>query len=372
VGIGNSNPERPLALTGTGASAEWLSLRNTNNATAWHLNSYLGGLNFAQSGVADARLFLSTNSGNVGIGTSLPGAKLDVNGAVRAGGGIVFPDGSVQTRAAAGSTSPTTISGYSPGTTVAVTLNDIGCELTGPLTISADSSALGLGSLDNATARVRRVRPAGASDWATAFGNVVIRGIPLSNPTNSFRLAVTVAQAGVATQSLTITNLFFTRYKLTGGNGQLWEEGDLIARANAAFPVVRLGAVPASSPSADVPGLSVVVNGSALPGTVMASLPLLATYPINVISVTNKFVGSMTMVPDVRLTLRANVSSGGALLDWLTDRSVSGYRTLAIRRSGSTLVAANSAYGSEYRLRIADDGLPIEELDVTCAQFTAP
>ena len=44
---------------------------------------------------------VALGSRNVGIGTNAPGAKLDVNGTIRAGGGVIYPDGSIQTSAGA-------------------------------------------------------------------------------------------------------------------------------------------------------------------------------------------------------------------------------------------------------------------------------
>ncbi len=75
VGIGTANPDRPLSIQGY----EWISFKKSSGATAWHLNNNLDGLNFVQTGVADARLFLSTNNGYVGIGLLDPAAKLDIN-----------------------------------------------------------------------------------------------------------------------------------------------------------------------------------------------------------------------------------------------------------------------------------------------------
>ena len=48
-------------------------------------------------GVYAAGGFQNYFAGNVGIGTIHPGYALDVNGAIHASGGVVFPDGSVQT-----------------------------------------------------------------------------------------------------------------------------------------------------------------------------------------------------------------------------------------------------------------------------------
>jgi len=77
VGLGTTSPDRPLSIQGAGTVGEWISLKDTNGATKWHLNNTGGGLNFVQSYVADFRLFISTN-GNVGIGTGTPSQLLVV------------------------------------------------------------------------------------------------------------------------------------------------------------------------------------------------------------------------------------------------------------------------------------------------------
>lgn len=84
VGIGTTSPDRPLTVRGTGGNAEWISLDATDGTAAWHINNRSGGLNFAQTGVRDNRLFISTN-GNVGIGTNNPVASLTVMGDIRLG-----------------------------------------------------------------------------------------------------------------------------------------------------------------------------------------------------------------------------------------------------------------------------------------------
>jgi hypothetical protein len=77
VGLGNAAPDRPLAIQGAGGSGEWISLKDTNGVTEWHLNNTGGGLNFVQTRVADFRLFISTN-GNVGIGNGAPAYPLQM------------------------------------------------------------------------------------------------------------------------------------------------------------------------------------------------------------------------------------------------------------------------------------------------------
>ena len=87
TGIGTNAPDRPLAIHASGA--ELLSLKNSSDITKWHLNFGGSGtdLNFAESGVADNRLYLKAG-GNVGIGTNTPGARLDVNGDIKYSGNL--------------------------------------------------------------------------------------------------------------------------------------------------------------------------------------------------------------------------------------------------------------------------------------------
>ncbi len=86
VGIGTSAPNRPLTVQAQGGSQELIGFKDPTGATKWHINQNLGGsnpgLNFVETGVADARLFLKAG-GNVGIGTTTPGFKLDVNARIR-------------------------------------------------------------------------------------------------------------------------------------------------------------------------------------------------------------------------------------------------------------------------------------------------
>lgn len=76
---GNTPPERPLTIQGSGPSSEWASLKDSSTATIWHVNGVNGGINFSQTGVSDGRLFISKD-GRIGVNTTSPSAPLDVRG----------------------------------------------------------------------------------------------------------------------------------------------------------------------------------------------------------------------------------------------------------------------------------------------------
>ncbi|OON68780.1 hypothetical protein B0919_11370 [Hymenobacter sp. CRA2] len=85
VGIGGTTANLPLTVQGN-TSNDAVQLRNSGGTNRWHLglptNGTSNGLNFAESGVADNRLFLKPG-GNVGVSTNDPTARLDVNGSMR-------------------------------------------------------------------------------------------------------------------------------------------------------------------------------------------------------------------------------------------------------------------------------------------------
>ncbi|MEM7371997.1 MAG: SBBP repeat-containing protein [Bacteroidota bacterium] len=77
IGIGTSTPSRPLTIRGVNPISEIMALEDHTGTAKWHINFKDGGLNVAETLVADARLYLK-EGGNVGIGTSTPKSDLDV------------------------------------------------------------------------------------------------------------------------------------------------------------------------------------------------------------------------------------------------------------------------------------------------------
>jgi hypothetical protein len=95
VGIGTASPAAKVHISGTDTgSGARLQIANTTATTGktWHLNSGDdGSFKLSQTGVVDAITALPT-SGNVGIGTTTPAGKLDVNGSIFQRGVQLFAD----------------------------------------------------------------------------------------------------------------------------------------------------------------------------------------------------------------------------------------------------------------------------------------
>ncbi|PIY95068.1 MAG: hypothetical protein COY68_00490, partial [Candidatus Levybacteria bacterium CG_4_10_14_0_8_um_filter_35_23] len=92
VGIGNTNPSAKFDITGSASTSANISLRG--NATSHTFNVLDNGtLNFQRSAGGDAGLVTSMfikNDGNIGIGTTSPGATLDVNGIIQLNNELKF------------------------------------------------------------------------------------------------------------------------------------------------------------------------------------------------------------------------------------------------------------------------------------------
>ncbi|PKH51377.1 hypothetical protein CXF68_12110 [Tenacibaculum sp. Bg11-29] len=70
----------PLVIRATGVDV--LAFEDATGDPKWHWNLLANGLNFAESGISDNRLFLEYG-GNIGINTGTPTERLDVNGRLR-------------------------------------------------------------------------------------------------------------------------------------------------------------------------------------------------------------------------------------------------------------------------------------------------
>jgi len=88
VGIGTTLPESPLDVNGNIRAKSGLELNGTGGSTdnfrIVYDNSF-GGLDvFHQTGAGHGAIFINSSTGNVGVGTTLPESRLDVNGNIRA------------------------------------------------------------------------------------------------------------------------------------------------------------------------------------------------------------------------------------------------------------------------------------------------
>lgn len=83
AGVGTTRPRNPLGVRAAGASEDLLSFEDPAGATRWHINQNPGGnnsgLNFAETNVADSRLFIQAG-GRMGIGTQSPTGRLTLAG----------------------------------------------------------------------------------------------------------------------------------------------------------------------------------------------------------------------------------------------------------------------------------------------------
>lgn len=113
VGIGTSTPQGPLQVVGTGTN---VIILGESSVTSGHqlvlgINNSGNGYGVIQSVYqqhAFTPIAINQFGGNVGIGTSTPGASLEVNGNVKltsgSGASITFADGTVQSTAYTGVT----------------------------------------------------------------------------------------------------------------------------------------------------------------------------------------------------------------------------------------------------------------------------
>ncbi len=83
VGIGTTSPSNKLSVLGS--SGFQFEIINSINSKSWRPNVNGNDFYITESGVGNP--FMIKAGGNVGIGTTSPSAKLEVNGGFRAGGG---------------------------------------------------------------------------------------------------------------------------------------------------------------------------------------------------------------------------------------------------------------------------------------------
>jgi hypothetical protein len=333
-----------LALSGSSALGTLVSL--TGSATGvrkWDLvtsgdgHAEGGGkLLVRDAGVSGSRVAIDS-SGNVGIGTASPQARLDVHGAVRAGGGVLFADGSVQHRAY--QTSPPVISGLPAGSTFSVQLGGSAVTFTGEYALERPMTIIGgqyayAGPLVGSEITVRRPRT-GNQDWLnwTTSQQLVPFSMTLSAPPTTMTWSSNVSVATV---------------RLIAVGGVLMEEADLRpVQIPLALQVQSLS--PASPPSGDLPDVSceldsVPVSGAVAFGSVRGLDPV-----------------TTGTRPGPVVWLRANPLTDKVLREYFIDHTPSVYPAARVIAGGSLYWSSGSSALSNSRFRLADDGLPIVE-----------
>jgi hypothetical protein len=146
VGIGTVYPTEALTISSNSTSRTGIRLRNTSNAEQYNYNIHVRG---SISPARDGNLEIWRNDtygnpsqvgvviqpdGDVGIGTTTPGSKLQVAGMVHSSsGGFKFPDGTTQTTAASGDGHSLDASDGSPTNVVYVnSIGNVGVGTTSP------------------------------------------------------------------------------------------------------------------------------------------------------------------------------------------------------------------------------------------------
>ncbi len=309
-----------------------------------------GGGALAAEQYGTERIALLWNSvGNVGIGTVTPSVKLDVVGAIRASGGVVFPDGSTQYRAT--DSAPLVTSGLPNGSTFTVNIGGTAATLSGQYRLTHPILTLG-GSysyngniISGGAIKVRRPRTADLT-W---------QGWPMAGTSRPLTLLLSVPGGSTVTWSGSVYPLALN---LTQSGGTFYEELELSISGPFSNPTrlsrTASGAPVVSAPTGDLPGITLSLNGSLIPSSSFFA-PFASTRTS--LDSLNGVPTGIGVGPVVHL--RANPFSNQVLYS----RFVAGttFDTAIITAGGGTLITTPTTLYAEYVLRLADDGLPIEE-----------
>jgi hypothetical protein len=319
------------------------------------LFGYSGGALATEQFGTERIALLWNGAGNVGIGTVTPSVRLDVSGAIRASGGVVFPDGSTQFRAT--DISPLVTSGLPNGSTFTVTIGGTVATLSGQYRLIHALSAGSGGTpttpylyccpiTGGGTIKVRRPRTSDLTWQGWAAGTL-----------RTLTMLLTVPGGSTVTWSNSVNP---AAINLTQSGGTLYEELEL-KLAGPLTTETRLnrvvsGAPLVSAPSGDLTGITLSLNGSTIPNISFFS-PFASTRwsfdPTTGLPTGGSFgpVFHIRANPFSNQTLYSRFITGGAP------------ETTTITAGGGTLITVllSPTLYIEYVLRLADDGLPIEE-----------
>ncbi len=344
-------------LDSSNMGGTWLGLNNSAAGRTWNIissgsgNTEGAGKFLVRDATANAVRLTVDTAGNMGVGTTTPGVRLDVAGAIRASGGVVFPDGSTQYHGS--DPSPLTLSGLPNGSTFVVTIGGTPATLTGRYRMT-HSVISGSGNsyqyfnsiiASGGAIKVRRPRTADLT-WQTWS---------VQNTLRTLSMVLNVPGGSTITWSGSVTP---SALNLVGTGGTLYEELEFnFGGSNGVNALARTvsGAPVVSAPSGDMAGMALLLNGSTVQNIAFTS-------PFNSrrlnIDPQNGFPSGSEKGPTftIRASPFANPSFYSRFINADTQSD-----TAAITGPGGIIASSAGKYYAEYVLSVADDGLPIEE-----------
>ncbi len=263
-------------------------------------------------------------------------------------GPVTFPDGSTQYRAT--DSRPLVTSGLPAGSTFTVTIDGTAAMFRGSYSIVhpafLSEGEYASSSLIEAREIFFLQRPRTSDPtWYNWY---------LTNNSSAYHraLLMTLAVPGGATATWSGT-VVVASFHLVNENGATWEQLRVMSSQLALLTRSVNGSPAVNSPSTPFADMQV-----SLAGTLQGNVGVLPDFEIRD-TVTSS--GTLSGFAGSRLGLRANPFSGAAAY---SAASTSVAPSCNIQSAGVDLVTVPHAYVTKYTLRLADDGLPIEEYEL--------
>jgi hypothetical protein len=310
IGIGMASvPNIPLVIHGNGASSnsEILNLYDLNGVAKWHMNIHTStndGLNFAETSVSDARLYLKPG-GNVGINTADPQYNLHVVG-----------NGYISSSLLVGQN--LTVSGW----TTLNGLNNAGLSTLG--TVNAGTCSLGATTVNSLTV----TNSATVGQNLTVSGWTTLNGLTNAGQSTLGPLSAGTSSLGATTvNSLTVTNSETVGQNLTVSgwttlNGLNNAGLSTLGTVNAGATTVNSLTVTNSATvgqNLTVSGWTILNglnnNGLSTLGTVNAGTCSLGATTVNSLTVTNSETVGQNLTVNGWTTLNGLNNAGLSTLD---------------------------------------------------------
>jgi hypothetical protein len=146
VGIGTTNPGKPLDINGSARASSFIGRLNASNMNYGYVPVFRANIAPDLDALSNSTIFVG-NTGDVGIGTTSPTAKLHIGGSAGVDG-IKFPDGTLQTTAAPGGSGLWSASGsdifYNSGNVgIGTTSPATKLDVNGAITLSPSGAVAG-------------------------------------------------------------------------------------------------------------------------------------------------------------------------------------------------------------------------------------